>query len=71
MKSEYEPLCSTKTCYTRVHTKFINGHKFVSKSFIDTHNKPVAAHIKNYREHWRFDDNGIVIGYWNDIITRI
>ena len=71
MRSEYQPLCPTKTCYTRVHTKFINGHKFVSKSFIDIHNKPVKFTKKNYREHIRFDNKGNVIGSWNEIITRM
>ena len=67
----YQPLRPTTPCYTRVHTKFINGNKFVSKSFIDIHNKPVKFTNKNYREHIRFDDNGTVIGSWDEIITRV
>ena len=71
MYNQYQPLRPTASCYTRVHTKIINGNKFVSKSFVDTHNKPVKLTDKNYREHIRFDDNGIVIGSWDEIITRL
>ena len=43
----------------------------MSKSFIDIHNKLVKFTKKNYREHIHFDDNGIVIGSWDEIITRV
>ena len=69
--NEYQPLRPTKPCYTRIHTKFINENKFVSKSFIDSYNKPVKFTNKNYREQIRYDEKGIVIGSWEDIITRI
>ena len=68
---QQEPFCPNTPFYTRVHTKFINGNRFVSKSFIDIHNKPVKFTKKNYREHIRFDDNGNIIGSWDEIITRV